>query len=861
MGLRVAEIYGISPAHPPSDRWDRTPAELKALDQWVAWRRVVRGGNPTKLPYQPRPPYSLAKTDTPETWGTFAEAVAAASDPANGFDGIGFVFGESDPYCGIDFDNCIVGDGMEAFADGYIRSLGGYQEVSPSGVGIKVIVRADLHTSLVDDGFIHPDKSGRRRGGKGRDKKGAIEVYDAVRFFTITGDTDTPHVVIPDRQEQVEALVRDCFPRLGKHHRDPEDRPAVVPILPDDNDLLDRIRGSQGQGDLFRRLYDRGDTNGYAASNGREGKSSEADLALCNILAFWAGNDPDRIDRLFRRSALCDWKWTSRADYREWTIAKALAGRTEFYDPEHRKRDKPVKRSTDVGGDSGPKSFKTFNGFTGSQVLEVGAWPEPLSLEPAPAVPFPMGVLPAVLADYCSQSAEGMECPVDYFAAPLVVMAGGVLGLSVRLEIKPGYRVPASLYLATVGAPGTRKSPAVERVAAPLWRIDSEYSKLHREAKRARKKDDDSDPPSLRELTVDDVTREALGPILQKNPRGLVLIKDELTGWVLSQNAYKKGLGDDKQFWMSVNSCKPIKINRMGDPDAAIIVPMPFVSVVGALTPENMPVIRSDKRDDGWLDRILFSYPEAVEVGDWDDEDRAADPAPWLATAMRLRSILGADPDELDGIRYMDFDEHDRPSPRLVHLTNEAKSAWADGMNAHRREQREGCFDPSLRGPWSKMEGYAGRLALILGHLRLAATYHPDIAARPTDIDADTVSAAWTLIDYFKAHHIRARAELADGAHGGDDHGRRIAAWLTHGLMGELELGQHLTTQDTAEVKTFAWAFARRRFPRWPDDLLRSGLAWLEKRHIIATVEGRETRTIYGINPKWEANLELTGNP
>ncbi|MBC8236154.1 hypothetical protein H8E77_41940, partial [bacterium] len=71
---------------------------------------------------------------------------------------------------------------------------------------------------------------------------------------------------------------------------------------------------------------------------------SEADLALCCLLTFWTGGDPDRIDKLFRQSGLYREKW-EREDYRDDTINAALELTTEFYDPKNngRMQGKTVK--------------------------------------------------------------------------------------------------------------------------------------------------------------------------------------------------------------------------------------------------------------------------------------------------------------------------------------------------------------------------------------------------------------------------------------------------------------------------------------------------------------------------------------
>jgi hypothetical protein len=93
--------------------------------------------------------------------------------------------------------------------------------------------------------------------------------------------------------------------------------------MPEDELLLERARkGKKGQ--KFCRLFDEGDGSAYDSE-------SEADLALCSLLGFWTKGDAERIDRLFQASALCDDKWLSRPSYRDSTIAKALEGKTDFY--------------------------------------------------------------------------------------------------------------------------------------------------------------------------------------------------------------------------------------------------------------------------------------------------------------------------------------------------------------------------------------------------------------------------------------------------------------------------------------------------------------------------------------------------
>ena len=79
-------------------------------------------------------------------------------------------------------------------------------------------------------------------------------------------------------------------------------------------------------GEKFLALWS-GDTSGYPSH-------SEADLALCNLLAFWTAGDPQRMEELFSQSGLAREKWRNRPDYRERTIRTAIRGVSAFYDPE-----------------------------------------------------------------------------------------------------------------------------------------------------------------------------------------------------------------------------------------------------------------------------------------------------------------------------------------------------------------------------------------------------------------------------------------------------------------------------------------------------------------------------------------------
>jgi hypothetical protein len=104
--------------------------------------------------------------------------------------------------------------------------------------------------------------------------------------------------------------------------------------------------------------------------------------------------------------------------------------------------------------------------------------------------------------------------------------------------------------------------------------------------------------------------------------------------------------------------------------------------------------------------------------------------------------------------------------PTEVRLSQEAKRAWAALINAHYEEQRSVDFAPSLRGPWGKLEQYAGRIVLILHMLKLASAPHWVGDSIP-EVQSATVGDAARLLDFLKSHtrrvyaamHARARRE------------------------------------------------------------------------------------------------------
>ncbi len=313
------------------------PDGLTGYGQWVGWRSEERDGKQTKIPINPSTGQYASTTD-PETWGTFEEAAngVVSGDSA----GVGFVFTEEDPFVGIDLDDCRDPESgePEQWAAEIIETLNSYTEVSPSGTGYHVLVRGTLPA--------------------GRNRHGDVELYETARYFTVTGAYLGRQQTIHKRTEELAVVHREHVAQATEDTGG-ESLEAVPPAATTDSsggvglsdeELLEKARSAQN-GQKFTRLW-RGNTSRYDSH-------SEADMALCCLLAFWTSRDGRRVDRLFRESGLLRRKWdevhyADGATYGERTVERALQVTTDAYDPEHTGNSENAGNADRVGDATQP---------------------------------------------------------------------------------------------------------------------------------------------------------------------------------------------------------------------------------------------------------------------------------------------------------------------------------------------------------------------------------------------------------------------------------------------------------------------------------------------------------------------------
>lgn len=446
---------------------ENIPGELKAEKAFIPWRASNRTNARgevlvTKVPLHHRTGKPASVTD-PESCVDFGEALRA-SERLHA-DGIGFVFTTRSPYVGIDLDNCLGADGvLDGQVAEMIADIPGYWEVSPSGRGIKGIVYAP---GLRLDGL--KAKNFPRTGLD-------VEVYTQDRYFTLTGHEhalSSGQTPLPDSGEAVRRLCERLTLRLRGAKSKAVPTPAA-PVAPSDLELLERARRAQN-GQEFAALYDRAE---FGQSQ------SEADLSLCNKLAFWLGADPGRMDAAFRASALMRDKWdrsVGRGEtYGQRCIRKAIEATVETYTAP---RERSVGARTNGESNGAHHAPQIANGTFESHLSRDSddfQWPEILPLDAWETPEPPSGCLPESLELVTNAVSDCNQTPRDNpQAIAICVISTATHG---QYYVKIGQRLENLAVAAGVGADSAeRKSADIYHLAAPLYAHEAEAREVYRD--------------------------------------------------------------------------------------------------------------------------------------------------------------------------------------------------------------------------------------------------------------------------------------------------------------------------------------------------------------------------------------------
>ena len=663
------------------------PEDLPLYPHWVVYKKVEKEKpdgtrHITKVPYAPNTS-KLASTSDPTTWASFEKAVAALEKGA--YDGIGYVFSEEDPYAGIDLDHCIEDGEIAAWAKTIIKKFNSYSEKSPSGHGVHILVEGTV-----------PD---------GGNKKGNIEMYSSGRYFTVTGNKleDAPSE-IKRKPKTLKALHAEVFSASAVST---DISTASVETGIDEEELMLKLESSNGGNNKFMDLF-AGDTTGYASQ-------SEADLALCSIIAFRT-EDPGAIDSLFRQSKLYRPKWDAKhgdKTYGQKTIQKALANipRVDVVDVVEIDPDKKL----------------------------------------IPITPFPFDVFPQEMVEAINVMSEALYIQPEVVASIMLAIISSAIGNTVVVSPKVGAKgIPPFLWLIIIAPSGYGKTPVINTLMEPINQLQAlanityqeELKKYKKELEEARgdEKKETPQEPKLKHYTVSDATVEALANVFESFPRGVVSHQDEISGLLLGFNQYRAKGGNDRQHYLELFNAGSWKIDRKGGPPR--FIPNTGAAIVGGIQTKIMPsVFGEDSFDDGFLPRFLL-LPVGRLPFKFNDTGVGKNIISYWSDILKHMYEIPLEYDELGFVK-----------PQVLKLTKKAKKLWANFYNEYGSillslSERGQAFIPKLLPYYGPK--FAGILHCIRAYQNKKSVEGP--------IDSDTIEGAIKLTRYFAGQDIKAKS-------------------------------------------------------------------------------------------------------
>lgn len=375
-------------------------------------------------------------------------------------------------------------------------------------------------------------------------------------------------------------------------------------------------------------------------------------------------------------------------------------------------------------------------------------WPDPEKLPDlrSPVQAFEENLLPSGLRSWVMDISDRMQCPPDFPAVAAIVSLGSLVGRKVGIRPKrhDDWIVITNLWGGVIGRPGIMKTPAQDQATHPLRRLAAEAIKKGDEDRQAweiesirreveasiikekiRKeikgeKDlssltkelaslkEESEPPAVRRYIVNDSTVERLGEILRDNPNGVLVFRDELTGWLRTLD--REGHEGDRAFYLEAwAGTGDFTYDRIGR--GMVHIPAVCLSILGGIQPGPLAeYVREASKNgsgaDGLLQRFqLLVWPD--DPGSWRNVDRWPDTMAKNQAFEIFKTLDQLDPDTIGAQRE---DGAEIPFLRFTDEAQEAFNAWREILEKEKLRSGE---PEMIEAALSKYRSLVPSLALL----------------------------------------------------------------------------------------------------------------------------------------------------
>jgi hypothetical protein len=756
---------------------DVIPAELRALKRWVVWDYIDYGeSKPRKVPVAPGKNHGLS-WNVSTAWRTFDEVVREAQE--RGGLGIGFVFDEGDGINAVDLDDAYSDDGTlkpwaREVADKFAHT---YAERTPSRNGVHFIgygprVVGDKSHDIVPDAD-------------------AVERYSQDRWFTFTGDV-IHNQAVNDVSDAMAWLASTYFANATDSY---SISPASAPS--DDPDFDTELARVCVEHLSNQRAYDSEDWRrvGYALKGTSE--------SLLPVWLEFSRRWPECSDEE------CEDRWRRfRTRSTVGTLVQMAAedsgqSAINLRDAARQRLGRPAWRPSSQNGIASPLA-------NNRAVISARTHGESRDEKRQPDVewqPFPVELLPAGVRDYVTQTAEGMASDPAMMAVPMLAALAAGIGNTRTVMVKSDWQEPAILWAAIVAESGSLKTPAMRKALQFVTEQEQEIEQRNALAieqyeqdrvihetrlatwkQQSRRSGDDAGlpPPPPRKPprtshVVSDCTIEAVAAILADNPRGVLLERDELSGWLGGFDRYKAGgagrVSSEVGHWLSMHNASPLRLDRKST--GRVYVPRASLSIAGGIQPDTLTqAIGHEHVANGLLARfLLVAPPRRPKRFNTNMADFAAVEST-RALFYTLQTIAMPE----DG-------------PITLPLTSDGEAAFRTFYERH--AERQLAATGVLASMLAKIEAAAARLALIHFVCRQAGQ-EPTL---PNAVDAESVEAGVALAEWFAQEWQRVY-DTTLGGRATVDHDAELLSWIENqgGETAVREINQRMRRYRDADV-------------------------------------------------------------
>ena len=326
---------------------------------------------------------------------------------------------------------------------------------------------------------------------------------------------------------------------------------------------------------------------------------------------------------------------------------------------------------------------------------------------------FPIDIFPTDIQFYINECSTKLDSNIEFMGVSLIWLISVCVGNSLQVEVKRGWNENGVVWIATVGKAGLGKTPSIHNIISPLQTANSKEIKRYiKESEKYEyymslsKKDKEEYPevikPNKTQFIANDITLEALVEMHQESDNSVGVFKDELAGWLKDMNKYRAG--SDLEFWLSCWSGKSVSMNRKTATSS--FVERPFIPVLGGIQPtifNNMST--EETKDNGFLDRMLLSFPDA-KVEEYNENELDYQTIKWYSESIiKMYETFKNETKR---------NENGEIEPTTVKFSSEAKIEWKRIFNTITSHQNNEDENEYLKSMYPKQKSYIPRFALLI---------------------------------------------------------------------------------------------------------------------------------------------------